>query len=74
MRSPEEARAELLLEPLEPGRKRRLADREGVRGATHVPLSGDLDEPFDLGKEHAPGLRVDRSDIDHTVLNFRLDG
>ena len=52
MRSPEEACAQFLLEPLDPGRKGRLADREGVGGATHVPLSGDLDEPFDLSKEH----------------------
>ena len=62
MRSPKEACAQFLLEPLDPGRERRLADREGVGGATHVPLSGDLDEPFDLGKEHdqVPPAVIDR--------------
>ena len=60
---------------LEPGGQRRLTDREGVRRASHVPLPGDLDEPFDLGEQHVngPSLRL-ISDIDHTSWNFRLDG
>ena len=44
--------AKFLLECLKPGGERGLADREGVRRASHVPLSGDLDEPFDLCEEH----------------------
>ena len=67
VRPPEERRAELLLEGLEPGGERRLADRQGVRRASHVPLPGDLDEPFDLGEEHAHDLRLgDRYNTDHT--------
>ena len=46
------AARELLLERLEPGGERRLADREGIGGAPHVPQPGDLDEPFDLSEEH----------------------
>ena len=52
MRSPEQGRAKLILQRLDPGGERGLADRERVRGASHVPLSGDLDEPFDLCQEH----------------------
>ena len=58
VRSPEERRGELLLEGLEPGRERRLADREGVGRPSHVPLPGDLDEPFDLGEEHRDASTV----------------
>ena len=73
MRSPKEACAQFRLEPLEPGRERRLTDRESVGGTTHVPLPGDLDEPFDLSKQHdRTSVAIDEAD--HTVLNFRLDG
>ena len=57
MRSPEQGGAKFLLERLKPGGERRLADREGERGASHVPLSGDLDEPFDLREEQWNHLR-----------------
>ena len=52
MRPPEQGGAKFPLERLKPGGERGLADREGVRGASHVPLPGDLDEPFDLCEEH----------------------
>ena len=73
VRSPEQGGAKFLLERLKPGGERRLADREGERGASHVPLSSDLDEPFYLCEEqwnHLP-LMIDL--IDHTRKNFRLD-
>ena len=47
---------------------------EGERCASHVPLPGDLDEPFDLREEHANHLVVMIDIVDHTALNFRLDG
>ena len=34
----------------------RLADREGLRCASHVPLAGDLDETFNLSEEHSNDL------------------
>jgi hypothetical protein len=73
MRPPEERRPELLLEPLEARGKGRLADRQGKRGAAHVPLPGDFDEPFDLGKEQgSPPAMIGVADI--TRQYIRLDG
>jgi hypothetical protein len=43
-----ERRNELLLERLEAGRERRLADGKGLCSAAHVPEPCDLDEAFDL--------------------------
>ena len=58
MRSPKQGRAKLILEPLDPGRERRLTDRERVRRASHVPLPCDLDKPFDLGEELTADVRA----------------
>ena len=52
VRPSEQRRIELLLERLEPRGQRRLADRQAVGRASHVPLPGDLDEPLDLREQH----------------------
>jgi len=74
MRPPKQARAQLLFESLDPGGEGRLTDRERKRCASHVPLSGNLDEPFDLREEHGNHLVVMIDIVDHTALIFRLDG
>jgi hypothetical protein len=51
-----------------------LADREGVRCASHVSLSSNLDEPFDLREEQGNHLVMMIDFVDHTALIFRLDG
>ena len=72
VRSPKQARAELLFKSLEPGTEGRLADREGLRCASHVPLPGDLDETFDLGEEHGNGLETTIDRIDHTTVKVSI--
>jgi hypothetical protein len=48
----EEARPEVLLQPLEPRRERGLRQEERGRRPADVPGPRDLDERFDLGQEH----------------------
>jgi hypothetical protein len=57
-----EGRGELLLECLEAGRERRLADRKNLCSAAHVPEPGDFDEAFDLSQEHRSRITCDRND------------
>jgi hypothetical protein len=51
-RAHEETRTEVLLEPLEARRQRRLGDEERVGGPAYVPRPGDLHEGFDLRQQH----------------------